>query len=478
MGKQNWNKMKVTLTLASTMLAALPALASAQESDAAVQEVEGILSQVHVSGVTDSALKGKSIPDMVKSLNDPYTIYFTDKEIQQFQGSLENSYVGMGARVGFDKDGVYLGEIFAGSPAEKAGLHRDDYVVAVNGVSVKGEAVNTVVSKIVGDAGTTVQITVQRGDKQITVPIVRAALNIPEVYSKRFDNQVGYIQITDFSSDADEDFDRQLKDLQAKGLSSLIIDLRNDPGGLLDTALNISKHFVKEGTLIHTRDRNQTDTPISITGGTTIGVPVYILLNDMSASASEVLSGALQDYGVAKVIGIQSYGKGSVQQIYNLENGGALKVTVDEYLTPNLHKVNKVGITPDIKADGSAAQMITALHQAGIADVSVQIFKHEITMNGVEVSDAFHLIRDKGHLYAPTRALAALVNADITWNDSLKTVEVSSSGGKHAFTANSDDLQIVDGTSYVNVDAFKADFTGLQVTDNGEQVTIQAAKGN
>jgi carboxyl-terminal processing protease len=478
MAARNWNKMKVTLTIASALMAALPTMAAAQESDAAAQEVRGLLSKLHVSGVTESALNGKSIADMVKSLQDPYTMYFTDQEIKQFQGSIENSYVGMGARVGFDDKGTYIKEVFPGSPAEKAGVQRDDYIEAINGVSVKGEALADVVSKVVGESGTTVQVTFQRGDKQVIASIVRSAVNISEVNSKRFDGNVGYIQITDFSSDADEDFDRQLKELQSKGLSSLILDLRNDPGGLLETARNIAKHFIKEGTLIHTRDRNQKDEPITITGGSTVGVPVYILLNDMSASASEVLSGALQDYGVAKVIGIQSYGKGSVQQIIGLDNGGALKVTVDEYLTPNLRKVNKVGITPDIKADGSAAQMITALHQVGVADVTVQIAKHVVKMNGVEVSDEFPVVIENGHRYVPTRALAALIGANITWNEANHTVDVTTSSANHAFAANSEELRIDNGTSYVNIDAFKTNFTGLQVTDNGDLFTIQAAKGN
>ncbi|MGO4273834.1 S41 family peptidase, partial [Paenibacillus sp. TAF58] len=289
---------------------------------------------------------------------------------------------------------------------------------------------------------------------------------------------VGYIQITDFSSDADEDFGKQLTDLQAKGLKSLILDVRNNPGGLVDTAQNIAKHFVKDGVLIHTRDRNGVDDPVLITGGTELSIPVYILANENSASASEVLSGALQDYNVAKVIGMQTYGKGSVQQLYQLDKNSALKVTVEEYLTPNKRKVNKVGITPDIKVDGASAQLITALQTAGITDINVEISKHSVTYNGVEIGSGFGNFRENGKLYASTRGLAALIGATITWNDKTRMVDISDSKGTHSIPVEADKLIIENGTSYVNVDLFDDYFPQLQVMDQGENVSIRAVKGN
>jgi carboxyl-terminal processing protease len=357
-------------------------------------------------------------------------------------------------------------------------LQRDDYVRAVDGAPASTTSIDEVRNKIVGVAGTKVNVTVQRGDKELTVEITRKGINVPEVYSKSFTNGVGYIQITDFSSDADEDFGKQLTDLQAKGLKSLILDVRNNPGGLVDTAQNIAKHFVKEGVLIHTRDRNGVDDPVLITGGTELSIPVYILANEYSASASEVLSGALQDYNVAKVIGMQTYGKGSVQQLYQLDKDSALKVTVEEYLTPNKRKVNKVGITPDIKVDGTSAQLITALQTVGITDINVEISKHRVTYNGVEIGSGFGNFHENGKLYASTRGLAALVGASITWNEATRTVDISDTKGTHAIPAQADKLIIENGTSYVNVDLFDDYFPQLQVKDQGENVSIRAVKGN
>lgn len=471
-------KMKVTLALVSALMAVIPASAALAQEDLQTMQVREIIGKLHVSGVTEEALAGQSIKQMIDGLKDPYTVFFSQEEYGQFSSSLENNYVGMGARIGIDEKGVYLSEIFAGSAAEIAGLQRDDYVRAVDGVPASTTSIDEVRDKIIGVEGSKVKVTVARGDKELTVELTRKGVNVPEVYSSSFTNGVGYIQITDFSSDADEDFDKQLAALQTKGLKSLILDVRNNPGGLVDTAQNIAKHFVKDGVLIHTRDRDGVDDPVLIQGGSELSIPVYILANENSASASEVLSGALQDYNVAKVIGMQTYGKGSVQQLYQLDNDTALKVTIEEYLTPNKRKVNKVGITPDMKVDGPAAQFITALHTAGISDVQVDISNHLVTFNGVEISSGFGNFHENGKLFATSRGLAALVGATITWNETNHTVDISDSKGTHAIPVADDKLIIENGTSYVNVDLFKQYFPQLQVKDQGEHVSIRAVKGN
>lgn len=471
-------KMKTWLALSSVLLAIVPAQASAAEAVDQTLLVRELIGQYHVSGVTSEALEGKSIDEMIESLQDPHTAYFTEEDLLQFGSYIENTYVGMGARVGQDKDGVYIVEVFPGSPAEKVGLQKEDYIHAVGGVSTASSTMDEVVSRILGESGTKVDVTVLRDSKPVTVTIVRASVNIPEVYSKWFDGGVGYIQVTDFSSDADEDFEEHLNALKSKGLNSLIIDLRNNPGGLLETALHISKHFIREGTLIHTVDRNRKDDPEIIRGGTMQSYPVYVLLNEYSASASEVLSGAMQDYKVAKVIGMNSYGKGSVQQVLQLEGGGALKLTVQEYLTPGLRKVNKVGIKPDIEVDGSAAQFITALRLAGIENFKVQILKRRTLLNGVELRDSFPLIREDGYVYASSRALAALIQAQISWNNEQRQVEVTTANAAHSFPVEAGTMIIQDGTSYINLASFQAKFPQLAATVQDQSVMLEVTKGN
>ncbi|NOU65100.1 PDZ domain-containing protein [Paenibacillus sp. LMG 31461] len=473
----NKKAVKATLALASALAVVMPASAMADE-DLQTVLVRKTLVENHVSGVSLESLANQSIEQMIAGLKDPYTVLFTPQDYGQFSNSLENSFEGIGCVIGLDDQGVYVSRTIPGSPAEAAGLQPDDYIRAVDGVAASTTSIDAVRSKIIGVAGTKVKVTVLRGDKELTFELTRQAVNSPEVYSKSFTNGVGYVQITDFSDEADEEFDKQLSALQAKGLKSLILDVRDNPGGYLETARNIAKHFVKEGVLIHTQNRDGVDDPVTFQDGSPLGIPVYILANENSASASEVLSGALQDYGVGKVIGMQTFGKGSVQQLFELPDQSVLKVTVEEYLTPKMRKVNKVGITPDLKVDGVSAQLITALHETGISDIQVSFTKHNVTYNGVDVGYGFGSFSEKGKFYASARGLAALIGAKITWNDQNRTVDITDSKGTHAFAIDSDKLMIVNGMSYVNVDVFDEYFPQLKVTHQGENVSIQATKGN
>ncbi|KRE93138.1 hypothetical protein ASG89_06435 [Paenibacillus sp. Soil766] len=473
----NKKAVKATLALASALAVVMPVSAMAQE-DLQTVIVRKTLVENHVSGVTLEALENQSIEQMIAGLKDPYTVLFTPQDYGQFSNTLENSFEGIGCVIGLDDKGVYVSKTIPGSPAEAAGLLPDDYIRAVDGVAASTTSIDAVRSKIIGVAGTKVKVTVLRGDKEITFELTRQAVNSPEVYSKSFTNGVGYIQITDFSDEADDEFDKQLSALQAKGLKSLILDVRDNPGGYLETARNIAKHFVKEGVLIHTKNRDGVDDPVAFQDGNPLAIPVYILANENSASASEVLSGALQDYGVAKVIGMQTFGKGSVQQLFELPDQSVLKVTVEEYLTPKMRKVNKVGITPDLKVDGVSAQLITALHETGISDIQVSFSKHSVTYNGVDLGYGFGSFRDNGHLFASARGLAAMIGAKITWNETNRTVDITDDKGTQAFAIEKENLVIENGFSYVNVDVFDDYFPQLKVIHQGENVSIQAAKGN
>lgn len=469
--------LKATLALASALAVVLPVSAVAQE-DLQTVLVRKTLAENHVSGVTLESLANQSIEQMIKGLKDPYTVLFTPQDYDQFSNSLENSFEGVGCVIGLDDKGVYVSKTIPGSPAEAAGLQRDDYIRAVDGIPASTTSIDEVRNKVIGVAGTQVKITVLRGDKEITFELTRQAVNSPEVYTNSFTNGVGYVQITDFSEEADEEFDKQLSALQAEGLKALILDVRDNPGGYLETATNIAKHFVKEGVLIHTRDRDGVDDPVFIKDGNPLAIPVFILANENSASASEVLSGALQDYGVAKVIGMQTFGKGSVQQLVTFPDRSVLKVTVQEYLTPNKRKVNKVGITPDLQVDGVSAQFITALHETGISDISVMFTKHGVTYNGVDVGYGFGSFKEEGKFFASARGLAALIGAKITWNNTNRTVDITDKKGTHAFPIETDKLIIENGTSYVNVDLFDDYFPQLKVNHQGDNVLIQAIKGN
>jgi carboxyl-terminal processing protease len=288
----------------------------------------------------------------------------------------------------------------------------------------------------------------------------------------------GYIKLSSFSSEADELFAAKLQELKLKPIQSLVIDLRDNGGGLLDTATNIAKLFIKEGVLIHTNDRNHIDTPINLQGGSSVDFPVFVLMNENSASASEVLAGALQDYKKATIIGTKSYGKGSVQSIFPLSNGGVLKVTIEEYLTPNNHKVNKVGITPDIESLGDIPQLLTALQAAGTHSFKLTHNHNEITLNDQVLTGENYTVRTLGNkTYVPSRVLAALIEGSVSWNGTSKEIQISASDKKEVFAISPEGALIEKGTTYLELNNFSSKFPQLHWSMEKDLLTLEV-KGN
>ena len=453
--------------------------AAAEQSMEALEmnEVYQLIQQFHVSGISEKKLSDKAIKAMVDALDDPYTRYLTKSEWQDFENALERNYVGIGVRLGMDDSGIYAAEIFKGSPAESADIQVGDYITAVEGKSTQGIYVEDLIARIVGEENTNVTITIKRNQVLLDKKMVRKRIMLPIVETHLFSEQTGYIRLSSFSNEADEQFAAKLSELRKSSIRSLIVDLRDNGGGLLETAQNIAKLFVKEGVLIHTDDRNHVDAPISFQGGSTVDFPVYILMNENSASASEVLSGALQDYKVATVIGTQSYGKGSVQQIYALSGGGRLKLTIEEYLTPLSRKVNKVGITPDIPVFGGVSQVLSALQIAGIHDITLTRDRNSLFINNQEFSADHFLIQTKDNqVYVPSRVLASMVEGKLTWDGETNSVEIVSDENKQVFPVSSEGMMMVNGKTYISLDLFSKKFPQLEWTSKNDRLTLHALK--
>jgi carboxyl-terminal processing protease len=443
-------------------------------SDQETNEVRE-LSSVHVSGITEEELAGKNMDEMLAMLKDPYTTYFTADEMKQFLDLIENSFVGIGVRIGQDDTGIYISEVFPDMPAELAGLRRDDYLTSVNGNSIQGMTTADVVDLILGEENTRVEVTVQRGSESLTISVQRGVIQVPIIEAKRFGN-VGYIALSSFSDKGDKLFTKALNQMQKDGIEGLIIDLRNNGGGYIDTALNIGANFIKQGVFLHTSDRNHKDIPSVIENGKTFDKPVYILMNEASASASEALAGALRDSAGAKLIGTQSFGKGSMQYMLNLSDGGVLKVTTVEYLTPKNTKVNHVGLEPDIEVYGDMPQLITALHAAGEKDLRIAFNTHHVSINEVEVNGAFPVKQEKGSLYLPSRLLAALVGADIEWKGKENEIVISQGAQKHTF-AIATDIALKSGSiTYINIEVFAKAFQAIHWTSSDDTWIIEASK--
>ncbi len=321
--------------------------------------------------LTESQLEDGLKHGLAESTKDPYTVYFTAKEAKDFNSELNNSFSGIGAQLGQDADGnLEIISPIAGLPAEKAGLKPQDLVVSINGVTTAGESVDNAVSKIRGPKGTSVKLEIIRDKSQdLNFTITRDDINLPSVNTKTLDGNIGYIQITTFANDTSDLAQKAATQFANDHVKAVILDLRGDPGGLLDAAVNVSSLWLPSGkTVLQERGTEGTKT-YSATGNSVLkGIPTVVLVNPGSASASEITTGALHDNKAAYVIGEKSYGKGVVQSLVNFTDGSQLKVTIASWYRPDGENINHKGITPDqtvkISADDVKAKNDTQLQAA------------------------------------------------------------------------------------------------------------------
>lgn len=301
------------------------------------------------SPVADKDMFYGSLQGMVASLQDPYTTFFTPKMAEGFNQQLDGTFYGIGAEIGLDDVGnIVVVAPIEGTPADAADLRPDDYILAIDDVETTGMTVNEAVGKIRGEKGTTVTLTIGRpGKEPISVPIVRDEIKIDSVNWKVQEDGVGVIGINVFNEETPRLFADAVQELQDKGVTELIVDLRNNPGGLLDAAIDLAGYWIGDKVVV-IEDTGEDQVELKGMGLPLLGnTQTVVLVNGGSASASEILSGALQDYGKATLIGEQTFGKGSVQEYHDLPDGSAVKITVAHWLTPLGRSINKQGIAPD-----------------------------------------------------------------------------------------------------------------------------------
>ncbi|TDA64616.1 MAG: S41 family peptidase [Chloroflexi bacterium] len=303
--------------------------------------------------VDDTTLMRGAISGMLNSLGDPNTAYMDPDQYQQANAPLEGSYEGIGAWV--DTTGEFLTVIspMAGSPAEAAGLKSGDMIIAVDGTSAVGTDPTLVLRNVLGPAGSTVVLTIQREGEEnpFDVSIVREEIVIPLVTSKMLDNNIAYLQVIQFGDRTEREVKDALKKLLNNDPQGLILDLRNDPGGYLDTAIAVVSQFISDGVVMYEDHGNgERVTFTARSGGLATEIPLVVLVNEGSASASEITAGAIQDRNRGMLVGTTTYGKGTVQSWSTLvDNQGAIKVTIAHWLTPNERQIHGIGLTPDVE---------------------------------------------------------------------------------------------------------------------------------
>ena len=282
------------------------------------------------------------------SLNDPYSVYYeTNGQAESFVESVAGEYSGVGLSIeNYDGQCRVVAPI-SGTPAEKSGIKTGDIIIKIDGVDISSKTVDEAAAMMRGEAGTKVTLTISRNSQVLNFPLTRAVIKTVSVYYKMLDGKIGYIQITGFDNDSHEEFAKALAELKKQGIKSLIIDERNNPGGLVNVALSIANQLMPEGPMMHYEHRGEIRKTYYADGSSEVDFPIVMLVNEGSASASEILAGALQDSKTAKLVGTTTFGKGIAQQIENFSEGYGLKLSTLYFLTPNKNKIDHVGITPD-----------------------------------------------------------------------------------------------------------------------------------
>lgn len=321
----------------------------------------------------------------ISSLNDPYSTYFTKEEYANLLESSSGVYYGIGAVVSQDvKTGIIrVVKPYKDTPAYKAGLLPDDIIYKVEGEEVTGKDLTEVVSKMKGAQGTKVKITIIRdgAEDPIDLTIERQKINIPTIDYKMLKDNIGYIQIIEFDEITISQFNSAIKDLEKMGMEGLIIDVRDNPGGLLESVVSILDRLLPKCLLVYTEDKNKERTDKYAEKPDQFSKPMAVLINDESASASEIFAGALQDYKKATIVGTTSFGKGIVQQVIPLTDGTAVKLTISKYFTPKGRNIHGTGIVPDVEVElaDDLKQMVTVpLDKDNQVQKAIEILKEQI----------------------------------------------------------------------------------------------------
>ena len=335
----NGNSIKVTSSSEATDL------------EKSISKFKKIIDEYYLGDVDEEKLKEGALKGYIEAIGDEYTEYYTKEEMDSFEEDTLGNFTGIGIYMVKDTENNVIKVLtpIEGTPAYNAGIQPGDIISKVDGVEYTGEQMTEAANKIKGEVGTTVKLGIIRGTESLELEIKRENIKINHVESKTLDNNIGYLKLSTFDEGCADEFKQKYDELNAnKNIKALVVDLRNNGGGLVEEALNIADYFTdKDSKLLITVDKKEKEEIRKAKQSKYINVPVVVLINENTASASEILAGALRDNGIAKIVGTKSYGKGVIQEVLTLQDGTGIKITTNEYFTPNKTKINKVGIEPD-----------------------------------------------------------------------------------------------------------------------------------
>lgn len=325
------------------------------DTETKLSYLKKLIDETYLHDIKEKDLNEGIYKGYVEGLGDQYSAYYDKKETKELSESLDGSFSGIGAVMTQDASSgvITITRVYDDSPAKKAGIKAGDVLYRVEEKTVTGKDLDKVVSWIKGKKGTKVNLTLLRGTNsdKIKVTATRDVINVETVKYKVLENQIGYISISEFDSVTGAQFAKALKQLQKKNIEGLVVDLRNNPGGSLSTVCDILDSILPKGLIVYTKDKNGKKEEYTSDEKHRLNLPMSVLVNGQSASASEIFAGAVQDYGKAEIIGTQTYGKGVVQNLFDLKDGTCVKLTTSEYFTPKGRNIDGKGITPDVKIE-------------------------------------------------------------------------------------------------------------------------------
>ena len=325
------------------------------DTETKLSYLKKLIDETYLHDVKEKDLNEGIYKGYVEGLGDQYSAYYDKKETKELTESLDGSFSGIGAVMTQDASSgvITITRVYDDSPAKKAGIKTGDILYRVEEKTVTGKDLDKVVSWIKGKKGTKVNLTLLRGTNsdKIKVTATRDVINVETVKYKVLENQIGYISISEFDSVTGAQFAKALKQLQKKNIEGLVVDLRNNPGGSLSTVCDILDSILPKGLIVYKKDKNGKKEEYTSDEKHRLNLPMSVLVNGQSASASEIFAGAVQDYGKAEIIGTQTYGKGVVQNLFDLKDGTCVKLTTSEYFTPKGRNIDGKGITPDVKIE-------------------------------------------------------------------------------------------------------------------------------
>lgn len=351
------------------------------DSDGIGSEVEGklnaidsVLESFYFGDVDDETAKDNIYKAYLSSYGDKYTMYYTADEYKALKESTNGKFYGIGAVCQLSGEGgVLLVDVYDNGAGYQAGLRSGDRVVNVDGRDITDMELSSAVALIKGDKGTSVTLEVIRGTERLTFSAVRDAVEAKTVSYTLLDNNIGYLSISQFEEVTTKQFKAAVEDLQSQGMKGLVIDIRNNPGGLLDTVVGMLKYILPDGLIVYTEDKQGNRKEYKGQDNDEFNLPLAVLVNGNSASASEIFAGAIQDYGKGTIIGTQTYGKGIVQTVKPLTDGSAIKFTIAKYFTPKGQDIHGKGVTPDMVVEYDTDADVDTQLDAAIKNVEAQI---------------------------------------------------------------------------------------------------------